>query len=77
MKESELLIEFGKKVQEIRKSRSLSQENLAHLADIDRTYISSLERGKRNVSLLNIIKVANALCVSPETFLRGLGDYHE
>ena len=77
MKKDDLLSAFGLNVQEVRRDKKLSQENLADLADLDRTYISSMERGKRNVSLLNIIKVANALSVSPEIFVKGLGDINE
>jgi len=77
MKKDNLLSIFGHKVQKVRRDKKLSQEDLADLADLDRTYISSMERGKRNVSLLNIIKVANALSVSPETFVKGLGDINE
>lgn len=77
MEKDHLLSAFGHKVQEVRRDKKLSQEDLAELADLDRTYISSMERGKRNVSLLNIIKVANALSVSPEIFVQGLGDTNE
>lgn len=77
MKKDDLLSAFGQKVQEVRRDKKLSQENLADLADLDRTYISSMERGKRNVSLLNIIKVANALTIPPEIFVKGLGDINE
>ncbi|VAW63264.1 hypothetical protein MNBD_GAMMA08-680 [hydrothermal vent metagenome] len=77
MEKNDLLSSFGQKVQEVRLYKKLSQENLADLADLDRTYISSMERGKRNVSLLNIIKVANALSVSPEIFVKGLGEINE
>ncbi|MCD9530677.1 helix-turn-helix domain-containing protein [Photobacterium carnosum] len=77
MEKDDLLSAFGKKIQEARRDKRLSQESLADLAGLDRTYISSMERGKRNVSLLNIIKVANALSVPPETFIKGLGDINE
>jgi transcriptional regulator with XRE-family HTH domain len=73
MNKDQLLSAFGQKVQEVRRDKKLSQEDLADLADLDRTYISSMERGKRNVSLLNIVKVANALSVPPEIFVKGLG----
>ncbi len=56
-----LLSQFGKNVRNQRESRSLSQEKLADLSGLHRTYISSLERGKRNVSLVNIYKLAKAL----------------
>jgi len=52
---------FGKKVRELRKKRNLSQEELAYEAALDRTYINSIENGKRNVSLINIVKLAKAL----------------
>ena len=47
----------------------ISQEKLAELADLDRTYISGIERGRRNVSLLNIVELAHALKVRPEEML--------
>lgn len=54
---------FGKRLGKLRKSRNLSQEKLAELADLHRTYIGSVERGERNISLLNIEKIARALKV--------------
>ena len=56
-----LLYQFGKNVRNQRESKNLSQEKLADLSGLHRTYISSLERGKRNVSLVNIYKLAKAL----------------
>ncbi|WP_339616722.1 helix-turn-helix transcriptional regulator [uncultured Gilvimarinus sp.] len=52
-----LLASFGNKVKALRLSKNLSQENLAALAELDRTYISSVERGKRNVSLLTCLNL--------------------
>ena len=52
---------FGTKVKELRLKKELSQEAFAFKADIDRTYISSIEKGKRNVSLTIIEKIAKAL----------------
>lgn len=49
--------------------KGLSQEDLAHLCELDRTYISGIERGKRNLSLINIFKIANALDVQPFSLL--------
>jgi len=62
--EEELLKSFGKHVKNIRLSQKVSQEELALQADLDRTYISGIERGLRNVSLINIVKLANALKIS-------------
>jgi transcriptional regulator with XRE-family HTH domain len=57
----EILINFGLKVREIRKEKGLSQEELAHKADLHRTYIGMIERAEKNITLLNIEKIANAL----------------
>jgi transcriptional regulator with XRE-family HTH domain len=60
----DILINFGEKVREIRKGKGLSQEELAHKADLHRTYIGMIERAEKNITLLNIEKVANALEVN-------------
>lgn len=54
---------FGHRVRELRTKRQLSQEGLAVVCDLDRTYIGGIERGERNVSLLNIHRIASALGV--------------
>jgi regulatory protein munI len=55
---------FGQKIQLLRKERGLSQEKFALLIDMDRTYYASVEAGKRNISLVNIKKIADGLGVS-------------
>ena len=70
-----MLENFGNRLRTLRTSRNLSQEQLADLAGLDRTYISGVERGKRNVSLLNIAKIARALEV-PIEFLVSEGSHH-
>ena len=62
-------LQFGLNLRKIRKEYKLSQENLALIVELDRTYISGIERGKRNVSLINIVKLARALEVSPAELL--------
>lgn len=52
---------FGNRVKEIRQELGISQEELSFRANLHRTYISSIELGKRNVSLVNIEKLAKAL----------------
>ena len=61
---SNILISFGERVREIRKEKGLSQEELAHKADLHRTYIGMIERAEKNITLLNIEKIANALEVN-------------
>jgi len=56
-----LQMRFGNKVRAVRKKKGVSQEELAHLAEIDRTYVSSIERGLRNVSLSTVAKLSQAL----------------
>lgn len=57
-------IKFGEKVREIRVSKNLSQEQLAHLADVHRTYIGMVERAEKNITLVNSEKIAKALNVN-------------
>ena len=52
---------FGKRIKELRLQKGLSQEALANIAELDRTYIPSIEQGKRNVSIIVIEKLAIAL----------------
>lgn len=65
---------FGLRLRELRRARGLSQESLAELAALDRTYVSSCERGHRNISLENIYRLAAALGVEPAELLRQPGD---
>lgn len=67
---NEVFIRFGAKLRLIRNRKGFSQERLAELAGLHQTYISSVERGERNISLLNISKLAEALEV-PMTKLMG------
>lgn len=56
-----LLIKFGKKVQEERMKRGISQERLGELAKVHRTYIGMIERAERNITLTSMEKIARAL----------------
>lgn len=59
---------IGERIKELRSRQGISQESLAHLADLDRTYMNSVENGKRNISIENIEKIAKALKVSVKDF---------
>lgn len=68
----DLLVQFGARVRALRKSQGLSQEAFAARCGLDRTYISGIERGVRNVALLNIHTIAKALGLSVSELMRGL-----
>ena len=63
---------IGLRIRELRKAKGLSQEQLALKAEIDRTYMASVENGKRNVAIVNIEKIINALDTSFKDFFSGL-----
>lgn len=67
-----LLKKFGTRVQSLRNQAGISQGKLAELAEMHRTYISGIERGERNVSLINIIRLANALSISVSKLMEGI-----
>lgn len=69
---SDILARFGNRVRELRQQRHLSQEDLAELCNLDRTYISGIERGKRNVGIKNVSIIAAALGVSLSQLLDGV-----
>lgn len=62
---------FGQKVRAYRQAANLSQEALAHQAGLDRTYVGSVERGERNISLDNIWLLADTLGVRPSQLIEG------
>ncbi|KAA6309745.1 HTH-type transcriptional regulator DdrOP3 [termite gut metagenome] len=57
----EILIKFGERIRKIRKEKGLSQESLALNANLHRTYIGMIERAEKNITLVNIQKIADAL----------------
>lgn len=59
--EKEFLLQIGNRIRELRNMTNLSQEKLAFACDLDRTYIGSVERGERNISIINLRKIAQAL----------------
>ncbi len=71
---NQILIAFGQAVKERRLELGLSQEAFAEKAQLHRTYIGGIERGKRDVALLNIIQIAQALELTPEEFLERVSE---
>ena len=62
--EEKFLKEFGSRISSLRRKKNLTQEQLADIVDLHRTYIGFIEQGKRNPSISNIQKIAKALQVS-------------
>ncbi len=68
----DIKLRFGQRLRELRRERGLSQEELAFRAGLHRTYVSSAERGQRNVALVNLEKLARALEIEIADLFRGM-----
>ena len=66
------LRKFGDNVRSRREAQDLSQEKLAERADLDRTYLSGVERGVRNLSILSAVRIAKALKTSASELCEGV-----
>ncbi len=64
---------FGRRLRELRQRAGLSQEDLAYRAGLHRTYVSDVERGTRNVSLVTVARLAAALRLNASELVEGLG----
>lgn len=64
MEDNDIQVRLGQRIRELRTSLDLSQEKFALLIEMDRTYLASVEAGKRNVSIQNIAKIASGLNIS-------------
>lgn len=71
MKE-DILIRFGERVRELRSTLNISQEELSFRADMHRTYIGMIERAEKNITLVNMAKLAKGLGVSISELLKGI-----
>ena len=60
---------FGRRLRALRQERGLSQEQLAHLAGLDRTYVSSCEAGRRNATIKTLERLATALEIDPSALV--------
>lgn len=64
----DIRLTIGNRIKDLRKGKGLSQEALANIAEIDRTYMASVENGKRNISIINLEKIITALKMSITEF---------
>ena len=71
-KKNKYLIKLGEHIRDARKAKGLSQEHLALQAEIDRSYVGGIERGERNVSFLNLVKIATCLECDVSKFTKGI-----
>lgn len=72
MQKKPLLVHLGNRIRTLRQRLQISQEKLAHLSGLDRTYIGSVERGERNISIVNLSRIARALRVHPSSLLKSV-----
>jgi len=71
-KRDKILTDFGRNVSRLRSDAGLSQDKLAEKADLDRTYLSGIERGVRNPGIKSVLRIARALDVSLDKLCKGV-----
>ncbi|MFN9791127.1 MAG: helix-turn-helix domain-containing protein [Holosporales bacterium] len=69
-----ILIRFGQKIRQLRHEKSLSQEELADLAGVHRTYIGMIERGEKNVTIVTMLRLSEALGLRVSDLTKGFDD---
>jgi len=67
-----IIVDLGNRIKNLRKEKGLSQEKFALNIDMDRTYYASVEKGKRNISIINIEKIAKGLEINLEELFKDL-----
>ena len=68
-----VLVALGEAIRRVRTGVGLSQEALAMDADLDRSYVGGIERGEHNLTMMNIVKIADALKLKPSVLLNSAG----
>ncbi|EHQ25044.1 helix-turn-helix domain-containing protein [Mucilaginibacter paludis] len=68
----EIKSKVGSRIREIREKNGISQKDLSYTADLDRSYIASVENGQRNISIVNLEKIAKALKVNLSELFQGV-----
>jgi transcriptional regulator with XRE-family HTH domain len=67
--ETKIKKDFGARLRAIRQAKGLTQEGLALACDLDRSYVGGVERGERNISIVNIYKIARSLSIQPKELM--------
>ncbi len=65
-------LKIGQRIKELRETATMSQKDLSYAADLDRSYLASVENGQRNISIVNIEKIATALGVTLKEFFNNV-----
>ena len=65
-------LKIGQRIKELRETATMSQKDLSYAADLDRSYIASVEKRQRNISIVNIEKIATALGVTLKEFFNNV-----
>jgi len=72
VKKNPTLVKLGQQIRQARGKVGFSQEEFAYRADLDRTYVGGVERGERNLGILNLFKLAAALNMPASTLIKGI-----
>lgn len=72
MRKDPTLIEIGDRIQRLRQAKGISQEDLAHQAGLHRTYLGMVERGERNITIINLLRITTALDIDAALIVSGL-----
>lgn len=71
--DKKILTQFGLQIRQLRQDKSVSQEELADMAGVHRTYIGMIERGEKNVTMVTLLRLSEALNVPIDQLTKGLG----
>jgi transcriptional regulator with XRE-family HTH domain len=77
LSEKDLLVKLGLKIKELREDAGLTQEELAFISNLHRTYIGMIERAEKNITVATLFKISNALGVSIKEIMRDFDDKPE
>lgn len=70
MTKKQVCKKFGNRLRQLREQKEMTQEELAHEAGLYRTYVGSIERGERNLSIYNVVRIAHALNTKPSELFK-------